>query len=164
MAPAPPIQVDNPSKTGRNQELILDTLQHLLDNLDDTCRTFLGAQFEGYVKGLIGDRNNPRSAYIAHGSLRGRPTTAAVTGGRNGDISIPPGYAATIVNTEGAFFNSRFTVSNGRFQGGTAQARRAILLHEIAHGLELLEHDRDNQAAVNRNDQQIWENCQGTIR
>ncbi len=113
---------------------------------------------------MIGDRSDPESAYIAHGSLRNRPTTAAVTGGKDSQIDTPAGCAATIVNTSGAFFNSGFKVNNRRFEGGTVEAQRSILLHEIAHGLGLLEHDMDDQAAVDRNDQLIWENCQRTIR
>jgi hypothetical protein len=146
------------SKAGRNQTLIENTLHWIRSALDldpDCARWLAGAQ--NYIDTLLNE------SLIAHGEFENEPTIAAFTG--TAGTNVPPGYAAVVVNVEGAFFQSDFLVAGGSIQGGTDLARVFILLHELGHGLEIrnFESDFRNPEAGARNDAKVLENCKKTL-
>jgi len=83
-------------------------------------------------------------------------------------LGHPPDFQMITVNTVGAFFNRHYnglqlTTNNRQIQGGTNGAQGFIILHEVAHVARVLEHDRGNQGAVNRNDKKLSSHCKRTI-
>jgi hypothetical protein len=79
-----------------------------------------------------------------------------------------PGLAIAI-NNLGAFYESSYngvplTTDRGRIPGGTPKAQAFILLHELGHFLGILNHDVNNQAAVDTNDKNIDKNCAKAVK
>lgn len=146
------------SKAGRNQTLMENTLRWIRSALDDDpdcARWLAGAQ--SYIENLLSE------SLIAHGEFENEPTIAAFTG--TAGTNVPAGYAAMVINVEGAFFRSGFTVAGGEIQGGTDLARVFVLLHELGHGLEIKDFEpdfRDPEAGA-RNDARVLENCKKTL-
>jgi RHS repeat-associated protein len=152
------VLVKNLSKSGENQGMIENTLRWLDAALaeDTDCAGWLeGAR--DYIGDLLG------ASLIAHGHVVNRSSIAAFTG--TGNTDVPPGYAAMVVNDEGAFFRSGFSVANGSISGGTELARVFILLHELAHGVTAkdFENDYNSRPAGNRNDARVLSNCKKTL-
>lgn len=77
---------------------------------------------------------------------------AAFTG--TARTNLAPGNAAIVVNNNGAFFNSGYTLDQGKIQGGTAEADVFVLLHELGHGLgaSRFQSDYNNKSAGTAND------------
>ena len=153
------LQVENLSKAGNGQVLIENTLRWIRSAMDsdpDCANWLTGAQ--GYIDTLLGQ------SLVAHGDFKGRSTVAAITG--TAGTNVPVGYAAIVVNNQGAFFNSGFTLANGVIQGGTDLARVFIALHELGHGLELKDYESDyySSAAGARNDAKVLGNCDKTLQ
>jgi hypothetical protein len=85
-----------------------------------------------------------------------------------------------VVNNAGAFFNplpagqslapsNDYAAQFAGIVGGSDQARVFILLHEMAHTLNMIfSGDAGNDAASQQlqrfNNDQIWRNCSGTIQ
>jgi hypothetical protein len=83
------------------------------------------------------------------------------------------------VNTNGAFFNrlptgvslapsDDFQAQFSAINGGSDQARVFILLHELAHVLDMIRSndggsDPTSRANQRFNNDSIWRNCSGTI-
>lgn len=63
------------------------------------------------------------------------------------------------------FFNSAFTIDDGRLRGGSERAQIHILLHELGHGLGAAGflHDHNDAVAGKANDKLIRENCKMTL-
>jgi RHS repeat-associated protein len=166
--PSNKVGLSNASKSGPNQDTIIATLEYLLANLDDDCAAFLGgrAAAEGAIRSLI---DTDGSSLIAHGVVT--PTSiTAFTGGRPSDFEDGALAAATqaigafavMVNDNGAFFKGS-TVNNGRLVGNSAPGQRFILLHELGHVLDVLEHDFNDSEAGRRNDDRINDHCSKTF-
>jgi hypothetical protein len=73
------------------------------------------------------------------------------------------------VNGLGAFFSDHYgsfplTTDRGRIKGGTLAAEEFIILHEVAHGTDVLQHDRGNQTTIDANDKQLEKECKDTIK
>jgi RHS repeat-associated protein len=150
------VSVKNLSKTGNNQTFIENTFRWISAAVadDPDCSGWLkGAQ--SYIHDLL---NN---SLVAHGEFTS--TVAAFTHITGSDV--PEGYAAMVVNDTGAFFKEGFTLANGTINGGTDLARVFILLHELAHGLDVegFEHDFGDKAAGARNDAKVLEKCAKTL-
>jgi RHS repeat-associated protein len=126
--------VRNLSKSGNAQVRIENTLRWIREALtdDEECSNWLqGAR--AYIDVLIGQ------SLFAHGEFD--PGVAAFTG--TGNTNVPEGYAALVVNEQSAFFRGGLRVGNRTIEGGTDLARVFILLHELAHGLELNDFESD---------------------
>jgi len=117
-------------------------------------------------------RGGAGEPYIAQEVFWNRPYIAAFSGGTTAQTNVPAGYAAVVVNDQGAFFNKRapgggaFRVG-GRYGGGTPVAQAFVLLHEMGHGLlpkEEFRPDYGNPGAGRWNDRLVLENCEKTLR
>jgi len=97
-------------------------------------------------------------------------TTAAFVGTNNTDgtpIAGLPANASITVNSNGAFFNSAYTVGSGfvQYTGGTLQAQIFILVHELAHevGAAGFQPDAGNPSAGASNNALVQKNCGSQI-
>ncbi len=119
---------------------------------------------QGMIKALEGDRVNPDLILIRHGVFEHAPVAAFT-----GVTSQTAGYLIT-VNDDGAFFTDdahmegRFIEVAHKFRGGKNVAKVDVLLHELSHALGVAEPDNNNQAAVDRNDKRILDNCSKTLK
>jgi len=167
------VTVSNSSQMGANQQTITNVLADILQALNSDryagCSAWLtgAARFSvsDYVTALI--TNNS----YGHGLFNDN-TTAAITGGKNGDgtlVGVPATWVFT-VNDTGAFFNAKlgdktFTVGRRAYTGGTLRAQAAILIHELGHqmvqsgGADGFQHDAGNKPAGRANDKLVDENC-----
>jgi hypothetical protein len=102
-------------------------------------------------------------------------------GGNANAVANSPLTPGTViaVNTSGAFFRSLpagqtlapsndFEAEFASIRGGSDQARVFIMLHEIAHALEMIRSndgggDSQSNAHQRYNNDQIWRNCGSTI-
>ncbi len=110
----------------------------------------------------------PKDISSGLGTVFGTTTTTTTTFINNGDAGLVPGQAITI-NTEGAYFYDKFkdvklTTDRGKIKGGIEAAQLFILLHEVAHSTQVLEHDAGDQNLVNKNDKKLEEKCGDTIK
>ena len=76
--------------------------------------------------------------------------------------------AALTVNGLGAFFNNSYqgfalTTDRGKIKGGTIAAQEFIMLHEVAHGTNVIQPDKDDQNKVDANDKALEKECKDTI-
>ena len=150
------------SKNGKNYDKVANTFQRILDSIDPDCLGFLqsgGNNLNQYVNDLLAN------SLLAVGSFSNN-NYAAITG--TAGTSLQPGDAAIVVNNNGAFFSSAYTVDNGAIQGGTAMADAFILLHELGHALSAQGFQADGPYAKDKNagiqnDQLIQQNCQKTL-
>jgi len=165
------IKLQNVSKSGPNEDAILETLQDVLANLDDECAKYLGGRdvVTGRINALMDTRGSP---LIAHGTIS--PTSiSAFTGGRQeqfegnalAEAEAAVGSFAILVNDSGAFFSSNYLTDNGRLQGNTTAARDFVLLHELGHSLGApgFQDDYANSKAGRDNDNLINSNCNKTF-
>ena len=157
------IIVTKPSKTGPQQESIFRTLDFITANIDEQCMVTL-PNVKPMVLALEGDRVNPDLILIGHGVFE-HTLVAAFTGATSQTV----GYLIT-VNDDGAFFTDdahmegHFIEVAHKFRGGKNVAKVAILLHELSHALGVAEPDYNNQAAGDRNDKRILDNCSKTLK
>jgi hypothetical protein len=154
----PPLRVSNLHRSGSDIDAIKSRFAEIQQRLDPKCRAFLesgGGNVNGFVGDLLGND------LLAAGSFRS--SVAAFTGTAGTDV--PKGYAAMVVNDNGAFFNSGFTVDQGKLPGKTPKAQAFILLHELGHALGAngFQSDFNNSAAGQANDKLIEGNCQATL-
>ncbi len=159
------IHVANLSKTGLQQERIVGDLDWIQGNIDPKCSGWLSG-IGGIIPGLEGDPLNPGSVAIAHGTF----DTAynAFSGNDPSRTDVPAGYAAIVVNDDGAFFSKAVTAAG--YAGGSSQAQILILLHEIAHllstnnlGAAGFKSDFGQPANGQSNDNLLKQNCQTTL-
>jgi RHS repeat-associated protein len=165
------VTVTGLTTTGANYQKVANIFEDISDvigSVDPNCLTFLqsgGENLESYISSLIS--NN----LLAVGNVSPN-SIAAFTG--VGGTNLSPGQAAIVVNNNGAFFNSGYTVGDRKYQGGTIQADVFIVLHELGHALGangfLADGPSSNltqrQAAANgnHNDQLIQNNCSKLIQ
>jgi len=164
------IKVANPSTTGPQEAQIFKDLDWLKQNADSKCTQWLSGLGDA-ISGLEGDKSDPSTAVIGHGTFD-NITVAAFTGNNPNQTDLPPGYAIT-VNDAGAFFNGTITSASGQQQsltvagyaGGSSQAQMMILLHEFGHllGAAGFQSDFNNSGAGAANDKLVKQNCQGTL-
>jgi RHS repeat-associated protein len=95
--------------------------------------------------------SNTLAAFVGNTNPNGTPVTGL------------PVNASITVNTNGAFFNSGYTVGfgNTQYTGGTLQAQIFILVHELAHlvGAAGFLSDAGSQDNVNSNNALVQQNC-----
>jgi RHS repeat-associated protein len=174
---APPVQtfagprnitVTGYSRTGAKETQIADVLNTILNQvLTGGCASWLtGLDFSAsdFISAIMG--TGPGSYSFGYGVLNSN-TTAAFVGNRNASgtpvAGLPPDSTIT-VNSNGAFFNSAYTVGalgSTQYLGGTLQAQVFILLHELAHevGAAGFLPDAGNQANQNSNNALVQKNC-----
>jgi RHS repeat-associated protein len=156
---APLVHVWNLHKAGRDINTIKTRLEEVLQCIDPKCLAFLqsgGGNLDSFVSDLLS--NN----LLAAGDFT--PNIAAFTNTYGTDV--PPGYAAMVINDNGAFFNNAYSVDEGNLVGDTPRAQAFILLHELAHALNAkgFQNDLNNTKAGQANDKLIESNCQTTLK
>lgn len=161
------LYVSNFSNTGQSQATITSALGKINVLLpgDSDCSQWLGGlNVVGSLVGGLIDGNAYGSATLPSNVN----TIAAFEGSKNPDGSSVgvPVTAAFTVNSNGAFFNSGFTVGPKQYQGGTVQAQLFVVLHELAHMLQTnglgapgFQNDFGNAAAGRSNDGLIDNHC-----
>jgi RHS repeat-associated protein len=157
--PQPLITITNLSKTGSSYNTVNNRLTDIENEIDEDCLRFL--QSGGHELGRhIRDLRD--SNLLAVGRFN-RNDIAAITGTYGSNL--PEGEAAIVVNANGAFFRSAYTVNQGKLTGGTAKAQVFILLHELAHSLEAKGFlaDLNNASHGEANDRKIEANCAKTL-
>jgi RHS repeat-associated protein len=152
------LMVKNLKKDGFHFDRVFEIIHDLMNTINKDCLNFLesgGTSAQEYTQALL-DNN-----LLATGQFDN--TIAAFNG--TGGSDVPEGYAAIVVNTDGAFFNSGFTIPGSNSTAGTARAQASILLHELAHGLGSSGFlpDRNNKNAGKQNNEMIEKNCGGTL-
>lgn len=159
------------SRTGTKENTITTDLNDILNQvLTGGCAKWLtGSDFS--ASQLIPALENAGlgGPTYGYGALNSN-TTAAFVGNTNTNgtpIAGLPADASITVNTNGAFFNSGFTVGSGNTQytGGTLQAQIFILVHELAHlvGAAGFQSDAGNSSAVASNNALVQKNCGSQI-
>jgi RHS repeat-associated protein len=165
------IAVTGYSRTGAKENTITNDLNDILNQvLTGGCATWLtnegvsGSQLINALETSVS--GGPSYGY---GTLSSN-TTAAFVGTMNTDgtpISGLPGDSSITVNSNGAFFNSGYTVGSGntQYNGGTLQAQIFILIHELAHlsGAAGFQSDAGNPSAVAKNNALVQKNCGSQI-
>jgi len=148
---------------GGPSDKVKSALKRLLNVLDPDCLKFLnskGIDATKYINdllsfdGLIAVKDEPADK---KGGLEAAHTGSETEG------------AALTVNGLGAFFHdsyngSTISTDRGKIKGGTVEAQEFILLHEVAHGTEVLAHDKGDQKKVDDNDKLLEKNCKETIK
>ncbi|MCX6620681.1 MAG: hypothetical protein NTY38_06315 [Acidobacteria bacterium] len=164
------VRLSQPSKSGRNQTRIIDALTDIARSLDEDCAKFFGGR-DGVLSRISELINDGSSPYIAHGVMQSEIN--AFTGGRSGDFEGESlsqaedaiGAFAIMVNDNGAFFSAGGSTNNGKVTGATSAARSFILLHELAHSLDVsgFQPDYQNAPAGKANNNLINDNCERTF-
>jgi hypothetical protein len=156
------INVNNPSKTGPQQDRIRSVMNWINTNVDDNCAKWLSGIGDA-ISSLLGDPSDDRTVLIGHGAFN-NSGVAAFVGNSPSQTDIPDGYAMT-VNDMGLFFNSISGLTAGGYTGGTSKAQVFILLHELAHWVNAagFQNDFQNSAATTANDNLVKQNCGKTI-
>jgi hypothetical protein len=135
------ITVKNFTQTGKQVSTVTKTLNGIQGEIlggDNPCSQWLNSGVSSASDALT---LLLQGGSYGVGTVVGSPTTAAFVGTNNADgtpTGIPSGTNFT-VNSGGAFFNSGQTVSGAgaSYTGGSSQAQAFILIHELAHLLEL---------------------------
>ena len=165
------ITVTGYTRTGANENTITDDLNDILNQvLTGGCARWLTGQ-DFSASQLIAAMETAVSGGPSYGyGVLNNNNTAAFVGTTNTDgtpIAGLPADASITVNTNGAFFNSAYTVGSGfiQYTGGTLQAQIFILIHELAHevGAAGFLPDAGNQANVNSNNALVQKNCGSQI-
>ena len=158
--------VDNPSKTGVQQQSIYRTLDFISTNMDASCAATLPMAKE-MIAALESDRVNEQTILIGHGNFV-NSNVAAFTGATKGT----EGYLIIVSNT-GAFFtaNERSTETTflqiaHQYKGGTNQAKVVILLHELGHATSApgFVPDYGDQSKVDHNDSLVTNGCKNVVK
>ena len=171
--------VDNPSKTGVQQESIYRTLDFISNNLDASCTATL-PMAKDMIVALESDRVNEQTILIGHADFH---FAAAFTGA----TKDTPGYLILVAN-DGAFFTAdervipaaapsglgmtlggETTLSNviaHQYRGGSNQAKVVILLHELGHATNApgFVPDYGNPSKVDHNDSLITNGCKNVVK
>jgi hypothetical protein len=175
--------VDNPSKTGVQQESIYRALDFISTNMDASCAATLPMAKE-MIAALESDRVNEQTILIGHADFT-HLDAAAFTGSTK---DTPAGYLILIAN-KGAFFTADertvpapspssglgmtlggdTTLSNliaHQYKGGTNQAKVVILLHEIGHATSApgFVPDYGDQSKVDHNDSLVTNGCNKIVK
>jgi hypothetical protein len=165
------IAVTGYSRTGAKGNTITNDLNDILNQvLTGGCATWLtneGVSVSQLINALETSVSGGPS--YGYGTLSSN-TTAAFVGTMNTDgtpISGLPGDSSITVNSNGACFNSGYTVGSGntQYNGGTLQAQIFILIHELAHlsGAAGFQSDAGNPSAVASNNALVQKNCGSQI-
>ncbi len=168
---APKLSVKNYSRTGPKENAIAHALQVIENSIlsvNSDCTSWLtnisaGISAAGFITAIMG--SGPNEYTFGYGAINS-PSTAAFVGNNNADgspVSGLPSNATITVNSNGAFFNSDFTVTGGgaQYTGGTLAAQVFILLHELAHevGAPGFQPDNGDQAAETSNNNLVQQHC-----
>ena len=160
------LTVSNFSKTGPKQAAIWNTLALMkaafINGVDPDCENWL-AGVVGHIEQLLGTTGRPEDSYLGHGVFSD-PRVNAFTGITA--TNVRDGEAIIVVNDNGAFFSSRQSTANGKIRGGTFQARVFIMLHELAHSLEIkgFEKDFGNDAVGKANNKLVLKHCEKMLK
>jgi hypothetical protein len=149
---APSIRVVDLTKSSPQVHLVRQYIERLALALSEQQQQdFGGAISVGrWMRDLV------RHDYLAVGRIlpdtSGRVIAAFVG---VGNTDVPSGYAALIVNSDGAFFRKDQIVAG--VQGASDEARLRILLHEAGHGCESphMRPDFHDPVAQARNDANV---------
>ena len=172
--------VDNPSKTGVQQESIYRTLDFISNNLDASCTATL-PMAKDMIVALESDRVNEQTILIGHADFH---FAAAFTGA----TKDTPGYLILVAN-DGAFFTANektesahlpgsaigsvmggertsFYIIAHQYKGGSNQAKVVILLHELGHATNApgFVPDYGNPSKVDHNDSLITNGCKNVVK
>ena len=154
--------------SGSNQDKIKNVLDKILTGLaaDSNCSGWL-KNGSLMISTLMSANNYGSGKFNDDG-------VAAFAGGRNRDGSETgaPVSSAFTVNTASAFFNAKdtfgnmFTAGAQNYRGGTLEAQAAIVIHELAHILEIdgFKPDFDDEKAGFDNDKLVDKHCGKLIR
>jgi hypothetical protein len=150
--------VKNLTKAGTYYNAARKTLEEILAHIDSDCLSFLqsgGFKFTPTISGLLSGNLLAVADFVNN--------VAAFTG--TSGSNIQPGVASIVINNNSAFFNTSYTVDQGKIQGGTPKAGAFILLHELGHLLEAkgFQPDLNNSKAGTSNDNLISQHCQKTL-
>ncbi len=142
------ITTSNVSTEGPNEQVIDAAAQSLVAFIDPNCLSWLqsgGVNLGQEVSGLLG------YGLIGHGTITTTQPNSVVNAVEG--PSDAPGFAI-VINDNGAFFNKNVTTDVGQLQGNTIAARIFILIHELAHSMEVpgFVPDGSSQTLVNQND------------
>lgn len=167
------------SRTVPKETTIAGVLQKILDDIlsqDNDCSRWLSSNtnsFTGkaFVQAILG--GGPSDYTFGYGQLNSAGT-AAFVGNANADGTVVRGLpldASITVNSNGAFFNSAYSVSSQGYTGGTLQAQAFILLHELAHevgapGFKSNDAGPTREAVVNQasNNALVDKNCGKAVK
>jgi RHS repeat-associated protein len=156
------------SRSGPKETQIANVLKDILNDILSTknpCSSWLTGQFPAadLITAILG--SGPTDYSFGYGVINSN-TTAAFVGNVNSDGSPVAGLpkdSTITVNTNGAFFNSGYTVSGGgvRYPGGTLKAQAFILIHELAHEVEAagFQPDAGSSTAEASNNNLVQKNC-----
>jgi RHS repeat-associated protein len=164
---------------------VKEALKRLLKNLDPKCLRFLNSKkisAEDYINdlfkfdGLIAVKDEP-GTITETGPAPAQPGTTVIGGTTTRNLSMENAHtgaegdegAALTVNALGAFFQNSYkgfalTTDRGKIKGGTTAAQEFIMLHELAHGTQVLQHDKGDQSKVDANDKTLEKECKDTIK
>lgn len=165
------ITVTGYSRTGAKENTITNDLNDILNQvLTGGSATWLSNQ-DFSASQLIAAMETAVSGGPSYGyGVLNSSTTAAFVGTNNTDgtpIAGLPANASITVNSNGAFFNSAYTVGSGfvQYTGGTLQAQIFILVHELAHevGAAGFQPDAGNPSAGASNNALVQKNCGSQI-
>jgi hypothetical protein len=170
---------------------VKQALQRLLKELDPNCLKYLnskGIDAVTYINDLLKYAGQGGIAVtdlspivtVTDGRSKSGGGTTVIGGTTKVEVQIDnalTGYnnTALTVNGLGAFFNSTYTdpasgykvpltVDRGKIKGGTTAAQDFVMLHEVAHGTEVSQHDKGDQQKVDENDKALEKQCKDTIK
>jgi RHS repeat-associated protein len=145
------------SKEGPKFGSVVSMIKSVMSRLDPDCERFLSANgpANDYVSTLL----SADLVAVADFDVN-KAAFTNITGS-----NLPDGYAAIVFNNNSAFFNSKYTVNQGKLRGGTDKARAFIVLHELAHGTYAndFKPDLNISEAGTHNDKLIEKNCSKTL-
>ena len=150
------LRIEQSNSQNPDRALIYESLAELVElfERDSDCVNYLG----GSVRAEEVIRKIVVLDMVAYGETD-HPDLAAFNG-QGGTTGLPKGIAI-LIQRPGPFFSGRWTVAG--LDGGTAQARWQILLHELGHAAGTIEPDADNEDAMDRNNDRITEGCSATF-
>jgi hypothetical protein len=159
-AMAAQLTVSDFSKTGDKETTVIDTFKYILASKDEACKSWLTGVDET-IPQLIG--HGPASL-VGHGKFNSN--VAAFTG-NVASTGLPEGVLM-VFNDDSAYYNSKFNTAG--IEGGSAEARVAITLHELGHLLSAAGFQNDatngkpDQRKVDSNDALVKKNCSQLLK
>lgn len=145
---------------------IWDALKRLRDLLakDPDCLAFLNSASID----ALGRLDTIMDGYYGQAGMLPKKNDNGIWSVTNAVSFGYPGQLVT-VNTVGAFYAGKLgnltnTTDRGRIPGGTPAAQGFILLHELGHNTNVLQHDLDKQSIGDANNLQLEKHCSKTIK
>jgi hypothetical protein len=163
VTPSTKIHVTEFSKTGPQQQTIVNVMNFIKTHADDKCAAWFPSLQAG-IAALEGDGVTSDIVLIGHGVFSPN-SVVAITGNNPKQADLPSGVVMTFNNT-GLFFFKLPNFSVSGYEGGTSELQVLTVIHELGHFLNTpgIIDDFGQQKLVEQNNEAVKVNCGRTIK